>query len=332
MELKRRSEQKLALVIATVLAIIGFACVTWIGLARKGSSEQAEHNFSPVSGVQGFDLKYKNVPPKSFPFFVPGYAVWANYPYFTHDGKTYERAGVGGVVIRTGDIRSTRYQVTETVEAWDVDGPRRSTITIYDKKSRSIVATRILRQGEIEHQMGWVGQHAAEFVRRFLLTDKPIGMGGVGVKIYPSAQVNITAEGPLSLPETSWKCSPSVTSTIIAGEGRSIGKDDWQFLPQSPIDDFACEGENIIVLSGIYPNHLFLDLLTKKGVNVFQTDIHLPVLSHFAIKKISGLTLSKASIKIQISLLKATNIRGGPSGEPDRYFGVTIPIPPSAPQ
>jgi hypothetical protein len=332
MELKRRSIQKLALAIATVLAIIGIACFTLIGLAKRASSEQAEHNFAPVSGVEGFDLEYKNVPPKRFPFFVPGYAVWANYPYFTHDGKTYERAGVGGVVIRLGNIRSTRYQVTEKVEAWDVNGPSQSRITIYDKMTRSIVATRILRQGEIEHQMGWVGQHAAEFVRRFLLTDEPIGMGGVGVKIYPSAEVNISAESPSSLPQSSRKCSLPVTSTIVEGEGRSIGKDDWEFLPQSPIDDFACEGEHIIVLSGIYPNHLFIDILTGKGVNIFQTDIHLPVLSHFVIKKISGIKLSKACLQLHISFLKATNIHGEPSGEPDRYFSVTIPIQLSSPR
>lgn len=329
MEMKRRSEKKLAIVIATLLAIIGFGCITWVGLTRKGSPEQAEHHFVPVSEVQGFDLEYKNVPPKRLPFFTTGYAVWSNYPYFTHDGKTYDRAGVGGVVIRLGDIQPTRYQVTETVEAWGFGGPSRSRLTIYDKKTRSIVATRILRQGEIEHQMGWVGQHAAEFVRRFLLTDEPIGVGGVGAKIYPRAQVKITQEGLPSLPETSWTCPRSVTSTIIAGEGRSIGENKWQFLPQSPIDDVACAGGNILVLSGIYPNQLFLDILTADGVNAFQTDIRLPVFSHYSITKISGIALSKASIQLHISFLKATNIHGDPSGEPDRYFSVTIPFMPS---
>ena len=329
MEMKRRSEKKLAIVIATLLAIIGFACITWVGLTRKGLPEQAEQHFVPVSGVQGFDLEYKSVPPKKFPFFTTGYAVWANYPYFIHDGKTYERAGVGGVVIRLGDIRPTRYQVTETVEAWAFDGPSRSRLTIYDKKTRSVVATRILRQGEIEHQMGWVGQHAAEFVRRFLLTDEPIGVGGVGTKSYPRASVRISPEGPPSLPEPSSKCFPSVTSTIMAGE-RSIGKHDWQFLPQQPIDDFACAGGNILVLSGIFPSQLYLDLLTAEGVNEFQANIRLPVFSHYSITKISGLALSKASIQLHISFLKATNIHGDPSGEPDRYFSVTIPIMPSA--
>lgn len=330
MEMKRRSKKKLAIFMAALLAIVGFACITWIGLTRKGWPEQAEHHFVPVSGVQGFDLEYKNVPPKRFPFFALGYAVWANYPYFTHDGKTYERAGVGGVVIRLGDIRPTRYRVTETVDSWAFGGPSRSRLTIYDKKTRSIVATRILRQGEIEHQMGWVGQHAAEFVRRFLLTEEPIGVGGVGTKRYPRAPVNISQEGLPSLPETSWKCSPSVTSTIIAGEGRSVGKHDWQFLPQQPIDDFACASGNILVLSGIFPSHLYLDLLTAEGVNEFQANIRLPVFSHYSITKISGLALSKASIQLHISFLKATNIHGDPSGEPDRYFSVTIPIMRSA--
>jgi hypothetical protein len=295
----------------------------------KGSPEQTQRHSVPASGVQGFDLEYKNIPPNRFPFFTTGYAVWANYPYFTHDGKTYERAGVGGVVIRFGDIRPTRYQVTETVDAWAFGSPSRSRLTIYDKNTGSIVATRVLRQGEIENQMGWVGQHAAEFVRRFLLTDEPIGAGGVGTKSYPQASVKISPEEMPSLPEQSSTCPSSVTSMLIAG-ARSIGRHDWQFIPQQPIDDFACAGGKIIVLSGIFPSRLYLDLLTQEGVNEFQTNIRFPVFSVYSITKISKSSLSNNSIHLHISFLKAKNIHGDPTEEPDRYFKVTIPIIPSS--
>lgn len=311
-----------------LLAIFGPAGIIWAGLTMKGLSEQKQQHSVPVSGVQGFDLEYKNVPPNRFPFFTTGYAVWANYPYFTHDGKTYERAGVGGVVIRFGDIRPTRYQVTETVNAWALGSPSRSRLTIYDKNTGSIIATRVLRQGEIENQMGWVGQHAAEFVRRFLLTDEPIGAGGVGTKIYPQASVKISPEEMPSLPEPSSTCPSSVTSTLIAG-ARSIGKHDWQFIPQQPIDDFACAGGKILVLSGIFPSRLYLDLLTQEGINEFQTNIRFPVFIDYSITKISKPSLSKNSIHFHISFLKAKNIHGDPTREPDRYFKVTIPIVPS---
>lgn len=311
-----------------LLAIFGPAGIIWAGLTMKGLSEQKQQHSVPVSGVQGFDLEYKNVPPNRFPFFTTGYAVWANYPYFTHDGKTYERAGVGGVVIRFGDIRPTRYQVTETVDAWALGSPSRSRLTIYDKSTGSIIATRVLRQGEIENQMGWVGQHAAEFVRRFLLTDEPIGAGGVGTKIYPQASVKISPEEMPSLPEPSSTCPSSVTSTLIAG-ARSIGKHDWQFIPQQPIDDFACAGRKILVLSGIFPSRLYLDLLTQEGINEFQTNIRFPVFIDYSITKISKPSLSKNSIHFHISFLKAKNIHGDPTREPDRYFKVTIPIVPS---
>ena len=112
-----------------------------------------------VSSVEGFELQHSGAEGDAFPFFEIGYAIWANYLYFTYHDETYERAGAGGVIIRRHEVRPTHYLVHEEIKSHDAARRRvlGSTIRISDKQSGEVLASRSFRDGEIENGTGWVG-------------------------------------------------------------------------------------------------------------------------------------------------------------------------------
>jgi hypothetical protein len=284
----------------------------------------------PISGVDGFEIQYVGLDPKALPFFEVGYAIWANYPYFTYAGDTYERAGVGGVVIRRHVTRPTRYLVVETIKKMDpfLGHPLESTLTIVDKETHAVIAHRTLRQGEIENGMGWVGQHAAEFVRKNLLTDAPIGIGGVGVKIYPRVPVEVT---PLPVPSQTHDdsgCGSDVSLPFGLPPPMTLNTPRWRFLPQAPISDFACSHGYILVLSNVFPNDLFLDVLTEDGTYLFQTEILDPPLQNpMGIgMKLDNVSLSNSSADFNVLAVRTTYHNNQSQWRPEKYVHVHMPI------
>ena len=293
--------------IALIVALFLMQSCSGRLLADDSETVEIVNSGTPISGVEGFEIQYAGLKPREMPFFDVGYAIWANYPYFTYAGDTYERAGVGGVIIRRKVLRPTRYLVIEAVgEANPFFGtPRESTLTIMDKEKHLVVAHRTLREGEVEHQMGWVGQHAAEFVRRNLQTDDPIGIGGVGTKVYPRVPSTIEALETAPTIATESGCG----STISLSTGKSPATLDtprWQFLPQAPISDYACSNGYILVLSGIFPNDLFLNVLTEDGAYVFQTELLNPawIKSVGDDVTLQGVSLSKLSAEFNLLVSK----------------------------
>lgn len=264
--------------VVIITALLMQACSDGGSLADAGYAPEIVNSVKPISGVEGFEIRYVGLKPQEIPFFGVGYAIWANYPYFTYAGNTYERAGVGGVIIRLKVVRPTRYLVAEEVGKRNTyfGTPVSSTLTITDKATQLVVAHRTLREGEVENNIGWVGQHAAEFVRKNLLTDAPIGVGGVGAKVYPRTPVEITTLQIGARHKHDSGCE-STTSVPLRMPPATLDTPKWQFLPQSPIADFACSGGYILVLSYTFPNDLFLDVLTDGGGYVFQDEIEGPL-------------------------------------------------------
>ena len=310
-----------------IAALFLASCSPW------PSPDESEHleivdSRTPIPHVQGFEIRYAGLNPKEMPFFDVGYAIWANYPYFTYAGDTYERAGVGGVVIRRHVVRPTRYLVLETVRKVNPLGEAiESTFVIIDKDKHVVVAHRILREGETENQTGWVGQHAAEFVRRNLLTDVPVGIGGVGTKVYPRFPVKSEPLQIGSISDHGSGCGSTISKSTHKTPA-TLDTSQWQFLPQAPLSDFACSDGYILVLSNIYPNDLFLDVLTEDGTYVFQTEILGPASldPEGVYVKLDDVKLSNSSAEFNLITSRAVHKGNTTERHPEHYVHVHMLI------
>jgi hypothetical protein len=232
------------------------------------------HDAPPIPGVEGFELRYQGLPAGIYPFLERGWITRANFPYFTYDGDTYERAGVGGVVIRHHETRPTRYLVTETVQAVDPreKDPQWSMLSITDKKENRLVAYRTLRQGEMENGQGWVGQHAIDFVRKILVPTPPTDAGDAAGKPYPYVSVDIEPQTLGVAPALNHDsgCGSSVTVSHDPS-WRTLDTAQWSFRPRGPIVDFACSGGRVLILSRDY-GRMRIDILTLDGACIFQSE------------------------------------------------------------
>lgn len=228
-----------------------------------------------VTHVEGFELVESGVPLKAPYLFDVGSAIWANYPFFIYRGETYERAGAGGVVIRKPVSRNARYEVREEARDFDESDKRvlASNLSIIDRENGEVLGVRFLREGQIVGGTGWIGEHAAKFVRQVLVPDDPIG-GGRGIKPYPQHPFQIER-----LAYDADKDKPQITgcpSTFFIDRppwNRTLNTGGWRFLPQSPIDAATCSGNYIAILSGAYADQVFIDILTREGSFLIQSEI-----------------------------------------------------------
>jgi hypothetical protein len=258
----------------------------------------------PILHVEGFELRYEGLRPFIFPFLDRGYVVWANYPYFIYQGDTYERAGVGGVIVRYHQVRPTRYLVQETIEQADplMGGPRWSRLDIIDKQDHKVVAARTLREGEVENHTGWVGQYAAEYVRKILVPDAPIGKGGIGEKSYPQVPVDIEQQAagltPALAPGST--CGPSI-KRMNDSSWPAVGTARWSFLPQGrQLYDFACSQGYVMTLTSCGGDGLCIDVLTADGTYLFQTEFARQALSHDILVRLDKVSLSASLAEFDV--------------------------------
>lgn len=232
-----------------------------------------------VDNVDGFELRHTGMAHKIQPFLGVGYVIWSNYSFFTYNGDTYERAGVDGVVIRKNTIRPTKYLVEEISKNIDLEERElvKSSIRIFDKSKSEIIASRIIRKGQVENQTGWEGQHAVEFVRSVLHVGSPIKNYQ-----YPTidSDVNVQKLDPNSkrVVLENKRC-PDDFEIIREPGSASLNTEKWRFLPKDPIDSFACWDGHILVHSRVYPDNLHFDLLDFDGnfIGQFRTYVSSPV-------------------------------------------------------
>lgn len=260
-----------------------------------------------VVGVEGFELQYINSDARfSEGFFSLGYAIWTNYPYFTANGETYEAAGVGGALIRRGSARPARYVVRETIEATS-ENPlqlRKSKLAIIDKQTGEILASRSIRRGQVENDTGWEGQHAALFVRSVLVPTKSID-GPVGTKQYPQlpATVETLPPAPVSNAAQVSNC-PASYAIDNSPHSRKLNTERWRFLPQSPLQAVVCDGDKIVVFSGIFPNLLFVDVLSTGGTLLFQSQVRMPAPLEARLVVVGGVSAHSSGVKFTAHFAK----------------------------
>lgn len=259
-------------------ATVALSAVLAFGILIYYHWSRAPKIIHTASEVEGFELRYTNLAPNEFPLFGPENAIWANYPFFVFDGNTYERAGSGGVIIRKGAPRKTRYLVEETIEKHDSQGMQalRSRLSIIDKETNITLGKRRLEYGQVENQSAWVGDHAAYFVRAVLNTNLPIG-GWIGAKPYPQAPVNIEPQSTHRSYGAIPKGCPTSYAIGTHRHKRTLDTPTWRFLPQSPISSVVCAENKIVILSHVYPDDLYIDVLSEQGTSLFQSELRINI-------------------------------------------------------
>lgn len=285
-----------------------------------------------VGGVESIELRHSGfgTTRRQPGHFSLGYAIWANYPLLVYRDEMYRRAGVGSVFITPAHGISPRYVVEETaLEPERAFGSPLSRLVITDHVSGQVMGQRILREGQSENGHGWTGQHAAEFVRDVLQTDAPIG-GPVGVKSYgeAAATVELLDDGAVQAVE---EREPDCPVSYRLDEGRTpVGLDtgSWVFQSQGNIHSYACRGNYILTQSG-YGHWLFLDLLTRDGRHLFQTDLRTPGNqdARIALRRLRLRDTVSGSTEMQVDVLYRVFVDRHKVSVPAQHFRATIQLP-----
>jgi hypothetical protein len=268
----------------TPLLLLTIAIAGLLLRTGKPERELAPRIVRTVQGVDGFELRHLDFNDSERPHFLPnfelGYAIWAGYPFVLYRDKIYERAGPGGVFIRPRGDAQARYLVEEAaLERRALRHDVISTLRIVDQQNGALLGERDLHPHRVENGNGWTGQHAAEFVRKVLLSETPIG-GAVGVKPYGQAPIafdTLPGAGVQPAEHGGAGCPARYAVKLqMPGGNKGLDTGEWAFMPQSGADSIVCDGRYILVLSG-YGNWLHLDLLHANGRHLFQTDLKMDV-------------------------------------------------------
>jgi hypothetical protein len=258
-----------------------------------------------VSAVEGFDLVFDDSAATSeFGLFGVGYAIKANFTYFTYRGKLYRSVGGGSVLITPIAASHAGYVVRETALSKDGSGNlNKSLLQILDKSNGEELARRGLVAHAIEDDTGWTGDHAMRFVRKVLIPERaPFGPRGLAQ--YEPAVATIQLEKssdstPYPLQEVLKGCPETIrvqrrpySSTVVANT--------FEFLPHNPLQLVACHSGRILVASGVYASELSLDLLTFDGEHIAQGNVRLPLPSGANWADIPKVDLTSETIKVSL--------------------------------
>lgn len=233
-------------------------------------------------GVEGFDLVFDDSAAKAeFGLFELGYAIKANYGYFTYRGKTYRSVGGGSVLISPATSSPTDFVVRETAQATDERGyVSASLLQILEKGSGQELARRGLVARSVEDGTGWTGDHAVKFVREVLSSSQPLDRPW-GIADYRPAEAKVELSkslefSPYPVQVTAKHCPNSLRierrphRSTVSGEG-------FEFLPRHPLKLVACDAGLVLVTSGIYASDMYFDVLTLNGEHVAQGHVRLPL-------------------------------------------------------
>lgn len=235
-----------------------------------------------VSGVEGFDLVFDDSAARAeFGLFELGYAVKANYGYFTYRGKLYRSVGGGSVVIRPITNSPANFVVRETALSKDERGyAKTSLLQILDKGTGEELARRGLVAHAIEDGTGWTGDHAVKFVRKVLSSPQAPGRPWRIADYQPAAAKVELAKTPETSPYPA-QVTPRECPETLQIERRphssTIRGPSFQFLPRNPLQLVACDSGRVLVTSGVFASDLYFDLLTFDGEHIAQGYVRLPL-------------------------------------------------------
>lgn len=253
-----------------------------VALVYFGSALTAGHIPSaPITSVRGFELVSIGFDSNSLPFFDIGYAGQSPYEYFTHQGETFIPTKNGSLVIRRDHLEPTAFQVTEKLlRKSEGYGTKRTEILVTERSTGKVIASRELKDGQIENQTGWVGDHASLFLRKVLV---PSQTRRAPLKYLGDATVHSSAEIVPVVADSGFRkvrvhgCPGNVEVSLEGAPRRlKLNTPSWRFLPASPIDGVFCSSGYFVVVSSTFPSPLVVDLLTETGQHLSTTEVGVP--------------------------------------------------------
>lgn len=291
-----------------------------------------------VSDVEGFELRHiGSNRPDAF-FLAENYVIAANYPFFNYRGDTYEKAGVNGAIIRRNHQRATNYVVEETslinenssilsqLYALLYGGTQ---ITIRERNSGKTLASRRIKRGQVEDEHGWEHEHATMFVLRVLQPKNFDHKKRLGIlKSYPETAAKFTT---LPFGETLelGNYIVSCPEDYVINRNTSLRRlttRNWHFLPQAPLQYAACSGEYVFVFSSVFPNELFIDVITKSGVFVTQTEVRLPIPMGAYMIRLDSVSYTRPNISFELWYAKNESINNRYQRLPFEHLRLQLPI------
>lgn len=287
-----------------------------VALVYFGSALTAGHIPSaPIHSVRGFELVHTGFDSNNVPFFGIGYARRSPYEYFTHQGETFIATRNGSLVIRRDHLEPTAFQVTEKLlRKGEGYGTKRTEILVTERSTGKVLASRELKDGQIENQTGWVGEHAILFLRKVIV---PSQMRRAPLKYLGDATVHSSAEVVPVVADPGFRkvrvhgCSGNV-NVSLEGTPRELklNTPGWRFLPASPIDGVFCSSGYFVVVSSTFPSPLVVDLLTETGQHLSTTEIGVPgdLLSKGAkLAAVENGKVERGSLSFEVQYAVSTN-------------------------
>ena len=255
-----------------------------------------------VSGVSGFELRYKNLNENEVPLFQVGYAIDSSYSYFIYNGNIYELNNLASATIRINPGRTPQYIAEEIILDRDKESrPKRSQLLIM-KKSKSVnelMAHKILMKGASEHGRGWTGEHGINFIKSVII---PTETKPPEISIVRQSIVG-NVSGPYTTEPSLLGCPPtfSIKRDFALGVSKALlHTNEWIFAPRIGVDDAACIKKYVLVFSGVFQDRIYLDILNGDGVFLKQLILKPQVSKNNKQYRVHKVDYKEESIHIQL--------------------------------
>lgn len=293
-----------------LVAVLAAACV----LASCDRMTAGPQIHRVVDDVGGFDLVLDDPSGRApFGLFEVGYAIKANYAYFTYRGMQYSSVGGGSVLIRPAADSPAQHEVRETVISMEEGGTvSTSLLQVIDKRTGKELARRKLVAHAVENGTGWTGDHALDFVRSVLKSPQPPGHAWGGPQ-YPvaSADIQVSAlhdASPSLVDPGASTCGETLTVERRPSDSMLRGP-SFQFLPRAPLQFVICGSGHVLVASGVYASDLHLDLLSTRGDPIAQGHVRLPLPLEAQWAGLSQLTVDGPNVAVTVLANRAREYR-----------------------
>jgi hypothetical protein len=290
---------------SSLLKLVAFLGVAWV-LASCEKITAAPKIDRVVDDADGFDLVLEDSAGRApFGLFEVGYAIKANYAYFTYRRMRYSSVGGGSVLIQPVSYSPAQYEVRETVISVADNGTvNASLLQVIEKRTGVELARRKLVAHAVEDGTGWTGDHALNFIRSVLKSSQPPGHAWWGGPQYPIAVADVKVMPSQDASPFPVNFGASTCGQTLGIERRpsnaTLRGSSFEFLPRAPLQFAICGSEHVLVASGVYASDLHLDLLNTRGDHIAQGYVRLPLPLEARWASMSRLSVDGANVEATV--------------------------------
>jgi hypothetical protein len=254
------------------------ALVVW----NDDSLSGAWHHFNPpapvASQVPGFSLLQSNFTAQASPLFDLGYATNSTYEYVSHQGETIVPVGTSTYVAFPG-TKPSRYAVLETLIDITSEGrTKRSRLAIVDTLQNKEIASRVLRDRQVEGGTGWTGDHAYQFIKAALpQPPRPRRHRWVD-QVIAQSLLSVLPLAPIHTEQFTYSthgCGSNVYIRKMPSQN-NFQSLDWRFQTLGSINGAFCSGQVVVIVSNIYPNNPVVNVLKRDGTHIGTFELVVP--------------------------------------------------------